>query len=83
MPDIDEYGEEKAVTIVKAYVNIKDNFLEQNLHHIKFIGSKINVVLKEAENVKAAEDVPMKWCQYREQMVPMKKVLINGETRWT
>lgn len=79
---IDEYGEEKAVTIVKAYVNIKDNFLEQNLHHIKFIGSKINVVLKEAENVKATEDVPMKWCQYREQMVPMKKILINGETRW-
>ena len=79
---IDEYGEEKAVTIVKAYVNIKDNFLEQNLHHIKFIGSKINVVLKEAENVKDEEDIPMKYCQYREQMVPMKKILINGETRW-
>jgi hypothetical protein len=77
-----EYGEEKAIAMVRAYVELKDEFLEKNKHHIKFIGSKTNVVIGQAASTKPEEEVPMKWCQYREKMVPMTKQRINGKTIW-
>jgi hypothetical protein len=77
-----EYGEEKAIAMVRAYVELKDEFLEKNKHHIKFIGSKTNVVIGHAASTKPEEEVPMKWCQYREKMVPMTKQRINGKTIW-
>jgi len=77
-----EYGEEKAIAMVRAYVELKDDFLEKNKHHIKFIGSKTNVVIGQAGSTTPEEEVPMKWCQYREKMVPMTKQRINGQTIW-
>lgn len=77
-----EYGEEKAIAMVRAYVELKDDWLEKNKHHIKFISSKTNVVIGQAGSTKPEEEVPMKWCQYREKMVPMTKQRINGQTIW-
>ena len=79
---LEQVDEEELIKRVRYYVEkFNDSKIVEAKHPLSWLDSRMNEVVDEAEKNKP-EDVPMKWCQYRNQMVPKKKILINGETRW-